>query len=71
MRKGYKEEYKVKTKIERIYGKGNVIKNTSSQNIPDFVVLKKVKTLHKKPFAMSWFVFGVEVKSTIEKKYLR
>ena len=63
MRKGYAAEYVAKKDLERIYGKGNVLKIAISQVGPDFIILGKpvydICPLYK----------VVEVKETHGKKY--
>ena len=56
MRKGYGAEYQVKQMLERMWGKGYVIKSASSRNIPDFIILGKK--------------LAYEVKSTTRKKLI-
>lgn len=64
-RRGYDAEYYIKRFLEEKHGRGNVIKTTCSQNVPDFIVLKgpmgPLGAENMKPF-------GVEVKTTKEKK---
>lgn len=64
MRKGYKAEYQIKKELEETYGRGNVIKTSCSQDVPDFIVI------FMEPSGRSlWRVHGREVKSTVKKRY--
>ena len=53
-RKGYSQEYQVRKMLEDAYGKGNVIKTASSQNIPDYIIFGHY--------------LAFEVKSTVKKR---
>lgn len=53
MRRGYRQEYQAKLMLQEIYGRGYVIKTSSSQNIPDFVILGEK--------------LAYEIKSTVKK----
>jgi hypothetical protein len=61
-RKGYNQEYWAKTELQDIYGKHNVIRTTCSQNVPDFIAIKK-------SIKGDYMIDGFEVKSTVEKKW--
>ena len=52
-RKGYQQEYQCRLLLEEMYGKGYVIKTSSSKNVPDYVILGKK--------------LAYEIKSTVKK----